>query len=94
MRYAACASTGGEPAFAVSGEGLDGSTVSQTAITDGDCTTDWLQIPCASDRINSAYLSTSTTAALQPCVTRFCGVYFNSLGANALVTVNSPVYSK
>ena len=80
--------------FVIGVGGASGSASIATALTDGDapgCTTDWISIPCASDRMNSAYLSTSTTANLTGCVNKLCGVYFNALGSSA--STHAPVYS-
>lgn len=79
MGYSPCSNTGGEPAFALSGTGLDGSTASTTSLTDENCVTDWLSIPCASDLVNSAYLSTSTSANLAGCVNKLCGIHFSTV---------------
>lgn len=80
ISYAACtAIASGVDAF-----GITGTTNSSGA--DGLCTTDWIQIPCGTDRINSAL-----TAAGAACPSKFCGGSFNAI---AYGTSNAPVYSE
>lgn len=55
--------------------------------TDSGCTTDWIQIPCATDQQSSLAVQSTATVA---CVNKICGSVFTS-GSGAAPT---PVYSK
>jgi hypothetical protein len=55
---------------------------------DADCTSDWIQIPCATDQQSSSQLMSDGATA---CVNKLCGSYFNTATGK---TVNIPVYSK
>ena len=57
-----------------------------TAQTDSQCTTDWIQIPCATDQQSS---STTLSNGLT-CVNKICGNTFN---VNSGSTISAPVYS-
>nr|CAG4643746.1 EOG090X01OT [Lepidurus arcticus] len=88
--YSACTdsvNTVTTASFTISG--LAGTTAS-TSLADTDCLHDWLQIPCATDKVDSSVLSTSTTTTPVSCVSRLCGVYFNAVTGK---TAAAPVYS-
>ena len=96
--YAACASTNSEPAFAISGvdTGVAAAAFAAgtTSLVDTSCGNDWLQIPCATDQMNSVYTSASVAAPTGPtvgCVNKLCGIFFSAITA---ATANAPVYSK
>jgi hypothetical protein len=65
-----------------------------TSLVDIDCGNDWLQIPCASDQMNSVYTKASVASPTGPtlgCVNKLCGVFFSAVTA---ATSSAPVYSK
>ncbi len=82
IAYAVCTSTNSEPAFAISGTSAGVAAVA-TALTDTSCNTDWLLIPCATDQMNSAVLSTSTTTTFVGCVAKICGTIFSATSTDA-----------
>ena len=99
MCYAACSSTvtSSEPAFAISGVDTNVAAAAfaaaTTSLTELSCGNDWLQIPCATDQMNSVYTSASVAAPTGPtvgCVNKLCGIFFSALAA---ATANAPVYS-
>ncbi len=64
-----------------------------TGLTDAMCGNDWLQIPCASDQMNSVYTIASIANPTGPvvgCVNKLCGTMFSALTAGA---ASAPVYS-
>lgn len=64
-----------------------------TSLVDANCGNDWLQIPCATDQINSVYTSASVASPTGPtvgCVNKLCGVFFSAVTGAA---ASAPVYS-
>ena len=63
-------------------------TPASTAASETACTTDWIQIPCATDQQSStALLSTPASTA---CINKICGSVFTT----GTGTTPTPVYSK
>ena len=98
--YVACttATTNTQPQFAISGTDTNVAAAAfaaaTTSLVDVDCGNDWLQIPCATDQMNSVYTSASVASPTGPtvgCVNKLCGVFFSAVTAAA---ANAPVYSK
>ncbi|KAI9562819.1 hypothetical protein GHT06_010274 [Daphnia sinensis] len=99
ISYAPCSTTttNSEPSFAISGTDTAVAAAAfaagTTSLVDAECGNDWLQIPCATDQINSVYTSASVAAPTGPtvgCVNKLCGVFFSAITAAA---ANAPVYS-
>ncbi|XP_046449578.1 uncharacterized protein LOC124198011 [Daphnia pulex] len=97
--YVACttAVTNAEPAFAISGVDTNVAAAAfaagTTSLVDTDCGNDWLQIPCATDQMNSVYTKASVASPTGPtlgCVNKLCGVFFSAVTAAA---ASAPVYS-
>jgi hypothetical protein len=90
--------TNAEPAFAISGVDTNVAAAAfaaaTTSLVDVDCGNDWLQIPCATDQMNSVYTKASVASPTGPtlgCVNKLCGVFFSAVTA---ATASAPVYSK
>ena len=90
IAYAVCSTVPAASAFAISGTSA-GVAATTTALTDTSWNTDWLLIPCATDQMNSAVLSTSTTTTFVGCVAKICGVIFSS---TTTATTAATVYCK
>jgi hypothetical protein len=71
---------------------FDISLPSTAGATELGCTTDWIQIPCATDQQSTSQLmSTSTAAVPVACVNKICGAAFSAVSG---ATTPAPVYSK
>lgn len=89
--YSACSTPPAAAVFLISGAAADPAVVTATSLADANCWTDWLQIPCASDQMNSVLLSASTAALVRPCVSKICGAFFSAVDSSA---ASSTVYSE
>ena len=62
-------------AFSITGQN-SGGTASAGTVTDSNCQTDWLSIPCATNSLNPTAQTITPTVV---CVDRICGMIFNSV---------------
>ena len=60
-------------AFSITGQNSNG-TPNQGTVTDSNCSTDWLSIPCATNSLNPTAQTPSGV-----CVDRICGMIWNSV---------------
>ena len=68
---------------------LSGITAAAAAASELGCTTDWIQIPCATDQQSSLAVQSTATVA---CINKICGAAFRTLTATPATP--APVYSK
>ena len=63
-------------AWGVSGKA--DNTAATTTIIDANCAYDFLQIPCASDQMNSIVTAAGPTVG---CASKICGIFFSAAAA-------------
>ena len=79
-------------AFSITGQNSNG-TPNQGTVTDSNCATDWLTIPCATNSLNPTAQNGSPTVG---CVDRICGMIWNSVTqptTGSAAPVNSKYHS-
>ena len=78
-------------AFSITGMNT-GGVPSAGTVTDSNCSTDWLSIPCATNTLSPTVQQPSGV-----CVDRICGMVFNSVTQTPTLAsggVQAPVNSK
>ena len=90
--YTTCTDNLNSPSASFSISGPSTSTSAALTAVEASCAFDWLQIPCASNQMNSAIQQTSPATTPALCVSKICGGIFATYTA-PLATTPVPVYS-